>query len=220
MGRHRAEADAEFRLLFVCTGNICRSPLAEILTRHLIIGRLGGRAASVFVVSSAGVQAVVGSGVHPDSRAELAPWNLDGAPAGRFRARQLLASMVLESDLVLGATPRHRSAVVERAPAALPIAFSLREFARLAEAVDPDELPENPIERARALVELARAQRGLVAPPEDGDDIPDPIGGPRSAHHSSALLIWDAAQRVVDVMLPPADATQPLRTVQAGDRRA
>jgi protein-tyrosine phosphatase len=215
MGRHRAEAEGKFRLLFVCTGNICRSPFAEIITRHLIIGRLGGRAAaSAFAVSSAGVRAVVGSGMHPDSRAELAPWSLDGAEAGRFKARQLRSAMVLESDLVLGATPRHRSAVVERAPAALPITFSLREFARLSEAVDPDELPTGPIERARALVELARAQRGLVAPPEDGDEIPDPISGPQSAHHSSALLILDAAQRVADVMVPSAPATRPLRAAQ------
>ena len=45
-----------FRILIVCTGNICRSPAAEILTRHLLIGRLGGRAASSFRVSSAGVR--------------------------------------------------------------------------------------------------------------------------------------------------------------------
>jgi protein-tyrosine phosphatase len=152
--------------------------------------------------------------MHPDSRAELAPWGLDGAVAGRFVARQLRSAMVLESDLVLGATPRHRSAVVERAPAALPITFSLREFARLSEAVDLDELPPDPVERARALVELARAQRGLVPPPDDGDEIPDPIGGPRSAHHSSALLIREAAQRVADVMLPSSSASQPLRVAQ------
>ena len=43
MGRHRREeAEDEFRLLFICTGNICRSPFAEILTRHLLRGRRGG----------------------------------------------------------------------------------------------------------------------------------------------------------------------------------
>ena len=119
--------------------------------------------------------------------------------------------MVAESDLVLGATPRHRSAVVERLPAALPITFSLREFARLAEAVDPDELPDTPVERAQALVELARAQRGLVPPPEDGDDVPDPIGRPQEAHHAAATLIRDAVQRITEVMLP---AQQPVRSVQ------
>jgi len=110
--------------------------------------------------------------------------------------------MVAECDLVLGATPRHRSAVVERLPAALPITFSLREFARLAEAVDPAALPEAPTERAQALVELARAQRGLVPPPEDGDDVPDPIGQPPEAHHAAANLIREAVQRIVTVMLP------------------
>ena len=142
MARHRAAAP--FRLLYVCTGNICRSPFAEIITRHVLIGRLGGREASAFQVSSAGVRAVVGSGMHPDSRAELAPWNLDTTAAEQFTARQLRSAMVAECDLVLGATPRHRSAVVERLPAALPITFSLREFARLAEAVDPAALPEAP----------------------------------------------------------------------------
>jgi len=209
MARHRAAAP--FRLLYVCTGNICRSPFAEIITRHVLIGRLGGRAASRFHIASAGVRAVVGSGMHPDSRAELEPWNLHTAVAERFRARQLRSAMVAESDLVLGATPRHRSAVVERLPAALPITFSLREFARLAEAVDPDALPDTPVERAQALVELARAQRGLVPPPEDGDDIPDPIGRPQEAHHAAATLIRDAVQRITEVMLP---AQQPVRSVQ------
>ncbi len=190
MGRHRAQEDGSFRLLFVCTGNICRSPFAEFYFRHLLVGRLGGRAASRFVVGSAGARAVVGSGMHPDSLAELAPWGLDKA-AERFAARQLRSAMVLQSDLVLGATPRHRSAIVERTPAALPSAFSVREFARLVEAVDADELPTDPVERALALIDLGRQQRGLVPLPDDKDDVPDPMGLPREAHARSA----DAAAR-------------------------
>ena len=195
----------------MCTGNICRSPFAEIITRHVLIGRLGGRAASRFHVSSAGINAVVGSGMHPNSRVELQPWNLHTTAAGHFTARQMRSAMVAEADLVLGATPRHRSAVVERLPAALPITFSLREFARLAEGVDPGELPEGPVERAQALVDLARAQRGLVPPPEDGDDVPDPIGRSQEAHHAAALLVRDAVQRFTEVMLPDP---LPARSVQ------
>lgn len=203
MGRHRAtEAEDRFRLLFVCTGNICRSPTAEILTRHLLRGRLGGRAAAAFEIGSAGVQAVVGSGVHPDSRAELAPWNLHGAHADGFVARQLRSAMIEQSDLVLGATVRHRSAVVQRCPAALPIAFSLREFARLAAAVDPAALPEHPVARAHALVEQARLQRGLVVPPDGGDDVPDPMGHPRDAHLLAAQLTHAAVTGIVDVVAP------------------
>ena len=208
VGRHRREeADDAFRLLFVCTGNICRSPFAEILTRHLLRGRLGGRGAEAFTISSAGIQAVVGSGMHPDSRAELAPWNLQGAAAEGFVARQLQSAMIEQSDLVLGATTRHRSAVVELCPAALPITFGIREFARLAAAVDTDELPAHPVARAHALVELARLRRGLVPPSPDGDVIPDPIGQPAAAHHRAAQLIHTAVGTIVDIVGPPLRST-------------
>lgn len=201
VGRHRAvERDDRFRLLFVCTGNICRSPFAEILSRHLIRGRLGGRVAESFKISSAGVQAVVGSPMHPDSRAELAPWNLDGTIADRFVARQLRSAMIERADLVLGATSRHRSAVVELCPAALPITFGIREFARLAEAVDLAELPAHPVARAHALVELVRLQRGLVPSSPSGDDVPDPMGRPRAAHRDAAQLTHAAVASIVDVL--------------------
>ena len=201
VGRHRAaEAEDEFRLLFVCTGNICRSPFAEILARHLLRGRLGGRMAGAFEVSSAGVQAVTGSGMHPDSRAELKPWGLDGTHSETFTARQLWSAMIEQSHLVLGATPRHRSAVVARCPASLPIVFSLREFARLAAAVDPGQLPGHPVARAHTLVELVRLQRGLVPAEPDGDDIPDPMGQPAAAHHRAAELTHGALATVVEVI--------------------
>ncbi len=193
-----------FRILIVCTGNICRSPVAEILTRHLLIGRLGGRAASAFRVGSAGVQAVVGAPVHPDMCKELAPWGLE-PEAERFAARQLVPELVESADLVLGASPQHRSTVVREVPAALPFAFGLREFARLAAAVDAAALPSQPVARAHALVEKARDRRGLLPPvaPED-DLIPDPIGGPQAAHHAAAELIAQAVTTIVDVVSPRA----------------
>jgi len=193
-----------FRLLFVCTGNICRSPVAEIMARHLLIGGLGGNEAGRFEVSSAGVSAVVGEMMHPDTRDELRPWNLDGLVAGEFRARQLRSSMVRRADLVLGANLRHRSAVVEREPAGLRTTFSLREFAALADAVDGDMLPpEDPVKRAFELVEQARMKRGLV--PLDPDDlvVPDPMGQRIEVHRRAVMLITDAVYRIVGKILPP-----------------
>jgi protein-tyrosine phosphatase len=205
VGRHRREERTDaFRLLFVCTGNICRSPYAEILTRHLLRGRLGGRAAAAFEVSSAGVAAVEGAGMHPDSRAELAPWHLDGPLSAGFVARQLDPSMIERSHLVLGATARHRSAVVEQCPAALPMAFGLREFARLADAVDVTALPAHPVARAHTLVEHARLRRGLVPPDPHGEDVPDPIGRSRDAHHLAATMTHAALVTVLEVLAPPA----------------
>jgi protein-tyrosine phosphatase len=138
--------------------------------------------------------------MHPDSRAELAPWNLHGAQAEAFTARQLNPEMVERAHLVLGATPRHRAAVVELFPAALPRTFGLREFARLVGAVDPGQLPDRPVVRAHTLVDLARLQRGLVPPDPMGDDIPDPMGRPPAAHHRAARLIHTAVADVVDVI--------------------
>jgi protein-tyrosine phosphatase len=113
--------------------------------------------------------------------------------------------MIEQSHLVLGATARHRSAVVEQCPAALPITFSLREFVRLAAAVDPAELPAHPVARAHALVELSRLRRGLVPPDPEGDDVPDPIGGSRAAHHRAARLIHAVVAEVIDIVGTPTD---------------
>jgi protein-tyrosine phosphatase len=197
------EQDADtFRLLFVCTGNICRSPFAQILTGHLLQNGLGARDAARFAVSSAGTNAVVGAQMHHDTRDELMPWRLDGAVAGLFSARQLRSSMIVESDLILGATPGHRGAVVERVPEARQITFSMREFARLARAIDPFSLPDEPVKRARTLVEQARLHRGLVPAAPNEDRIPDPMGSTHQAHHDAAVLIFEAARDIVGRLVP------------------
>ena len=206
MGRHRKldTGDVRFRLLFVCTGNVCRSPFAQVLARHLLVARLGGPAAERFEVSSAGVQAVVGAPMHLMTRAQLSPWGLEGGSAGQFVARQLNSSMIGTTHLVLGVSPGHRSAVVGCEPAALATTFSLREFARLVSSVEQGSLPVEPVARAHALVEEARLLRGLVPPAEsDSDRIPDPMGQAPVAHELVATLISDALQSIMNVLSPP-----------------
>lgn len=201
VGRHRRVevVDDEFRLLFVCTGNICRSPFAEILTRHLLVGRLGGRLAARFDVSSAGARAVVGAPMHPDSRAQLVPWNLEGRQAEGFVARQLQPAMAESAHLVLGVSPEHRSAVIDSAPAAVKTAFGLLEFARLVDSIDAGRLPTDPVARAHGLVEEARTRKGLVPPAPPVDDlVPDPMGRGPAAHHAAAVLLYGAVQKIVD----------------------
>jgi len=210
-GRVRDQRDEPrtFRLLYVCTGNICRSPFAEILTREILLDRLGGPAAAAFHISSAGVHAVAGASIHPDTREELRPWGLDRSMSGRFVAQQLRPVMVEQSDLVLGMDRRHRAAVVEYAPAALATAFSLREFARLAASVDPAGLPAYPVARARALVEHALGRRGMVPPASpDEDQVPDPMGGPPRGHRVAAVLIQEAVESIVDIIAPAVRRTR------------
>ena len=203
--RPAAESDGpeRFRLLYVCTGNICRSPFAEILMRHLLIERLGSSAAAAFAVSSAGVRAVAGGKMHPQVRDQLPPRGPAHSLADRFVARQLTAGMIEHADLVLGVEPAHRSAAVQCTPAILSTAFSLREFARLAASVAQDALPSAPMARAHTLVEQANQLRGLLPPlPSDAYRVPDPIGGRVDAYRYAAALVADAVSIIVEVLAP------------------
>ena len=196
-------APRRFRLLFVCTGNICRSPFARFHTRALLEMRLGPRWASWFDVASGGTGAVVGSEMHPLSRAQLGPLATHPDVAA-FRARQLPARDVELADLVLTVSRSHRSAVLELEPRALRSTFTVREFARLLGSIDPADhaaLPADPRERAHALVAAALAERGQGAPVDSEDDaIPDPIQGAAAEHAESARLVHEAVRPLVDAI--------------------
>src|ERR687886_239183 len=97
------------RILFVCTGNICRSALAERLGRAFLDEALG-RKATLIHLESAGVRAVVGSEMDPDSALVLE--GLGGDAAG-FEARQFEAELATHADLILAMTREQRRLVLE-----------------------------------------------------------------------------------------------------------
>jgi len=164
-------------VLFVCTGNVCRSPVAELVTRRLLADKFGPEAAARFVVSSAGTNAVLGEPMDPLSRAELADAGLDGDEATDFRSRPVTAEAIEAADLILTADRNHRSTVVQLAPSALGKTFCLREFARLLSSLDLADLPDDPVARARASVVAARDGRGLVpSVPRGQEEVLDPRG--------------------------------------------
>ncbi|TQR85418.1 low molecular weight phosphatase family protein [Mycobacterium hodleri] len=143
-------------ILFVCTGNICRSPTAERLTT----ARGARRQVADIQASSAGTHAVIGHPVHPEAAPVLE--RLGGDPSN-FAARQLTAKIASAADLILTMTKSHRDAVLELAPHRLHRTFTLAEASRL--------ISEH---GARTVAELA-ARRSLVTADEQLD-IPDPIG--------------------------------------------
>jgi protein-tyrosine-phosphatase len=168
-----------FTVLLVCTGNICRSALGERLGRAYLADVLGEDAGAVQLVS-AGVQAVVGSAMHPDSALVLE--GLGGSPDG-FVARQLVDDMAIDADLTLTMTRQHRRDVLRMAPRALARTFTLREAAGLLDIVGEDvEVPGDDLaERARNLVkELAAARSRRQG--GRGDDIRDSVGLPPEVH--------------------------------------
>lgn len=86
---------SQLRVLFLCTANVCRSPLAEALLRHRLRARgLGGRVQ----VRSAGC-CVAQSGRRPDPRIQKLAAR-EGFAIGRIRARQLKPGMIEYSDSV------------------------------------------------------------------------------------------------------------------------
>ena len=188
-----------FRVLHVCTGNICRSPMAEHLMRAGLQQRLGGGAAA-FEVASAGTMGFTGEPMQPYAGSTLASYDVDGSA---FRARELLAEHVAGADLVLTAARAHRAAVVVLQPRAAARTFALREFARLTSVVEPASLPRGDAEqRARALVRAAAGNRGLVPPasPAD-DDLEDPYQAREPAFIACAALVQRALQGPLDLLV-------------------
>ncbi|WP_070990085.1 low molecular weight protein-tyrosine-phosphatase [Halofilum ochraceum] len=95
-------------VLCVCTGNLCRSPMAAVL----LADRLGADGPSV---ASAGTGAVVGEPAAEHARAAVAARGLD---LEGHRARQVTASLLREHELVLAAEGSHVRALLRIEPAA------------------------------------------------------------------------------------------------------
>ncbi|HVT20751.1 MAG TPA: hypothetical protein VHD58_02585 [Mycobacteriales bacterium] len=185
---------AGYRVLMVCTGNICRSPFAERLLRARLDQRFGPQAAQI-EVSSAGTYALVGEPIMPEAAETLVRYG--GDPA-RFAACALDPGRIEAADLVLGLTREHRAAVITMVPRASSRTVTLREYARLLSGVSHGDLPgaeADLVTRFHALTKAAFGQRGLVAlkDPSD-DDIPDPFGRPMPAYEKAAALIDEALE--------------------------
>jgi protein-tyrosine-phosphatase len=178
---------AVFTVLFVCTGNICRSALAERLGRAYLDEVLGDDA-DLIQLTSAGTAAVVDSDMHPDSALVLRGF---GGEAAGFAARQLAAAEVGAADLILTMTRDHRRAVLQLVPRALNRTFTLREAADIVALLDGVETPGGGLaERARALVREMAGARSLRQGGDD--DVPDPINLPLEMHQQAGEIIAGA----------------------------
>lgn len=100
------DAPSAFRLLFICTGNTCRSPLAEAIART----EAQRRGWSGLEVGSAGVAAFPGDSA---SQGSLRAAERHGLDLSGHAATRLTPAVVEASDLILGMSPGHVVRAIE-----------------------------------------------------------------------------------------------------------
>ncbi len=145
------------RVLFVCAGNTCRSPMAAALLRHRI-AELG--LDDRVQVDSAGVSAIPGDPIHPQAARILQAHGL----ACHNQARRFTAEDWKEADLIVAMDYRNLAAIVERRPdgRARATACLLLDFAPDVEQVDvPD--PYGTDRYAETFDLISRGVEGLLA---------------------------------------------------------
>lgn len=204
------QSAAPFRILTVCTGNICRSPQAE---RLLVAGFARRGLGDAVSVGSAGVAALVGEPMPEQAAAQTAAHG--GDPSGHV-ARQLTEDTVAHAELILTMERAHRAEVVRLVPRASRYTFTLPEFARL--AVDLRESGESEpaaparsiADRLRALVPDIAAGRGLSLPSAaEHDEVEDPYRRSDAAYARSATQVAVAVATIVDVLAELSSRERP-----------
>ena len=108
-------------IMFVCTGNICRSPMGELLMTHYLNG-------TTVQVSSAGTR---GLPMHPIDPSSGRLMQSVGIESSGFRSRRLTRQMADEADLILCFEKQQRKEIVTLAPAAVRYTFLLDDFANM-----------------------------------------------------------------------------------------
>lgn len=144
---------ARSEVLMVCTGNSCRSPLAEYLFRRRLAARLGLTEEQLrdagYVVSSAGVAAMLGGSASSGTINELAQRGVD---ARCHRSRPLSIELLRQAERIFVMSPEHAAAVKDLLPAAAPRVALLDASGPIA-----DPIGGGPSEYARCAAQIERA---------------------------------------------------------------
>lgn len=185
---------ADFKVVFVCTGNICRSPMAE----QMLIQR-AAKVKLPISVSSAGVMAMNGDPMTPQSADAMI---VRGYTPTKHVAQDLTSKILDEADLVLTATLEHRSELARMSPKASKHSFTIDEFARLTSFLlaDPEfqeEFKKKPRETREQYLKRAVHEavllRGMVPTNLDPRDVIDPYG--------ESVEVYNQVAEHIDVMI-------------------
>lgn len=198
-------------IIAVCTGNICRSPLAE----HLLTARLADLDVRVF---SAGTRARSGMGVTTETAQIALAYGGSPHEIADHRARFLTEDLLQSADLALAMAREHRRQIVEMTPSFSRKTFTVRELARLVSgipdaellsAADGDSESSDPTERLAAMLRVVAGRRGTLAPAgAEDDDVIDPYRRSSRTYEVSASQLTAAlppVERLVRLSFPQRD---------------
>mgnify|MGYP000988672084 FL=1 len=124
-------------ILFVCTGNTCRSSMAEGIFNDL----LKDSNKNIFS-SSAGIRAYEGEKANEKSILLL---NARGIDISSHRAKQLTADIIANSDIILTMTAYHKDIIINSVPEAENKVYTLKEYAYI---INGEEINKNNLDIA------------------------------------------------------------------------
>ncbi|PPF82225.1 low molecular weight phosphatase family protein [Subtercola sp. Z020] len=188
-----------FSIMTVCSGNICRSPLAEGLLRERL------REIGDVDLSSAGIIARDGDQVTDQILQIGGQFDVD---LSAHRARYMIEPYVAGADLLFAMARSHRRAIVEMMPRKVSVTFTLREFARLAGQISDEEISAvagreaTTRDKLKAAVALTASRRGQSDPPAspDEDDVVDPYRRDDETYALSVAQLVPAVGAVVHIL--------------------
>lgn len=179
-------------MLFLCTGNICRTPMAVGFFRALA-DRYGIDATA----DSAGLS-FDGRPATPDGVAVMAERGIDTSD---HRSRIMTVDHLRDADLVIGLAREHLREAVVLERDCFPKAFTLKELVRRGEADGGRRRSDESIDDWVRRLGADRVPRDLIGDDPD-DDVADPIGRPRKHYQATADEIGDLVRRLLAVLYP------------------
>lgn len=176
-------------VLMVCTGNLCRSPMAEAVFRHAVASR-----GCDIEVASSGTWAYWGNPATDEAVDVLRPKGID---LSGHQSRGMDPKELEHADLIIGMTSVHRREILQVAPEVDPKLILMKELVEL--AIEGD-LPGS---------SAARLERLLVAPRPKWRralDLDDPIGKPITAYEKTVTQIEMGVEVLVTSLCSPPQA--------------